>query len=56
MYATSRRLETMSELATKPGIHTKALDVRDDLAVTRVVKEVISETGKIDIVVSDSIF
>ncbi|KAG8854673.1 hypothetical protein FRB96_007358 [Tulasnella sp. 330] len=55
VYATSRRLETMSEVAHPEGnIRLKELDVNNEDSVKRTVKDVMEEAGRLDIVVGNA--
>ncbi|KAG8854672.1 hypothetical protein FRB96_007357 [Tulasnella sp. 330] len=55
VYATSRRLETMDKVAhLEENIHLKELDVTNDKSVQHTIQGVITEVGRLDIVVSNA--
>ncbi|KAJ7246297.1 oxidoreductase [Mycena haematopus] len=56
VFATARRLETMSGLAAHPLISLQTLDVTVDEDVHRVVALIVAEAGRIDIVVNNAGF
>ncbi|KAF7339276.1 Oxidoreductase [Mycena sanguinolenta] len=56
VYATARRLETMSGLAAHPLISLQTLDVTVDEDVKRVVAFIVAEAGQLDIVVNNAGF
>ena len=53
VYAGARRLERMSDLVDR-GIRTKTVDVTDDASMTALVEAIISETGRIDVLVNNA--
>ncbi|KAF7303271.1 Short-chain dehydrogenase reductase family protein [Mycena kentingensis (nom. inval.)] len=53
VYATARRLESMTDLAG-PQVVLKTLDITNTADVHRVVEEIVSEAGRIDIVVNNA--
>jgi NAD(P)-dependent dehydrogenase (short-subunit alcohol dehydrogenase family) len=53
VYAGARRVERMSDLADR-GIRTQALDVTDDATMVALVEAIISETGRIDVLVNNA--
>jgi NAD(P)-dependent dehydrogenase (short-subunit alcohol dehydrogenase family) len=55
VYAGARRVERMSDLADR-GIHTRAVDVTDDATLVALVKEIITETGRIDVLINNAGF
>jgi NADP-dependent 3-hydroxy acid dehydrogenase YdfG len=52
VYATARSIEKMGGLPV--GIHTLELDVLEDVAVQRVVAQVLAEQGRIDVLVNNA--
>lgn len=53
VYATSRRVETIGDFCN-PNIHRLALDVTSDEDVQRVIQQIVSREGKIDVVVNNA--
>jgi len=53
VYATARRIERMAPLA-EAGIRTRRVDVTDDASLAAFVSEIISETGRIDVLVNNA--
>jgi NAD(P)-dependent dehydrogenase (short-subunit alcohol dehydrogenase family) len=53
VYAGARRMQRMSDLADR-GIRTRALDVTDDVTMVALVEDIISETGRIDVLVNNA--
>lgn len=53
VYAGARRMQRMSDLADR-GIRTRALDVTDDATMVALVEDIISETGRIDVLVNNA--
>ncbi|HTC70192.1 MAG TPA: SDR family NAD(P)-dependent oxidoreductase, partial [Acidothermaceae bacterium] len=53
VYAGARRLERMNDLA-EVGIHAVELDVTDDASMVGLVDRVITEAGRIDVLVNNA--
>ena len=53
VYAAARRVERMSDLADH-GIHVEPLDVTDDGSMVTVVDKIVSEQGRIDVLVNNA--
>jgi len=53
VYAVARRVDRMAALKDR-GIRTEAADVTDDAALVALVEKIISETGRIDVVVNNA--
>lgn len=53
VYAVARRIEKMKHLEDA-GIHTLAMDVTDDLSMQRGIKEIISRSARIDVLVNNA--
>jgi NAD(P)-dependent dehydrogenase (short-subunit alcohol dehydrogenase family) len=53
VYAGARRMQRMSDLADR-GIRTRALDVTDEATMVALVEDIISETGRIDVLVNNA--
>jgi NAD(P)-dependent dehydrogenase (short-subunit alcohol dehydrogenase family) len=53
VYAGARRVERMSDLADR-GIRTRVLDVTDDATMVALVEAIVSETGRIDVLVNNA--
>jgi NAD(P)-dependent dehydrogenase (short-subunit alcohol dehydrogenase family) len=53
VYAAARRIELMAPLA-EAGIHPVRVDVTDDVSLTAFVSQVISETGRVDVLVNNA--
>jgi NAD(P)-dependent dehydrogenase (short-subunit alcohol dehydrogenase family) len=53
VYAGARRVERMSDLV-KRGIRTKAVDVTDDASLVALVEAILSETGRIDVLINNA--
>ncbi len=53
VYAGARRLERMKDLA-EAGLHVVELDVTDDASMVALVEHVISEAGRIDVLVNNA--
>jgi NAD(P)-dependent dehydrogenase (short-subunit alcohol dehydrogenase family) len=53
VYAAARRADRMAALAER-GIRTEAADVTDDAALAALVDKIISETGRIDVLVNNA--
>jgi len=53
VYAAARRVERMAELG-RDGIRVVKVDVTDDASVTALVDRVISETGRVDVLVNNA--
>jgi short-subunit dehydrogenase len=53
VYAVARRADRMAALKER-GIRTEAADVTDDAALVALVEKIISETGRIDVVVNNA--
>jgi NAD(P)-dependent dehydrogenase (short-subunit alcohol dehydrogenase family) len=53
VYAGARRVERMSDLV-KRGIRTMAVDVTDDASLVALVEAILSETGRIDVLINNA--
>jgi NAD(P)-dependent dehydrogenase (short-subunit alcohol dehydrogenase family) len=53
VYAVARRLDRMAPLAAA-GIHTASVDVTDDAALEKLVDQVVTEAGRIDVLVNNA--
>jgi NAD(P)-dependent dehydrogenase (short-subunit alcohol dehydrogenase family) len=53
VYAGARRVERMSDLV-KRGIRTRAVDVTDDASLVALVEAILSETGRIDVLINNA--
>ncbi|WP_144122854.1 oxidoreductase [Catellatospora sichuanensis] len=53
VYAVARRLDRMASLAAV-GIHTASVDVTDDAALVALVDRVVTESGRIDVLVNNA--
>lgn len=53
VYAVARRLDRMASLAAL-GVHTAGVDLTDDTAVVALVDRVLSESGRIDVLVNNA--
>jgi NAD(P)-dependent dehydrogenase (short-subunit alcohol dehydrogenase family) len=53
VYASARRVDRMSDLADR-GIRTRSVDVSDDDSMVTLIKTIIAETGRIDVLVNNA--
>jgi NAD(P)-dependent dehydrogenase (short-subunit alcohol dehydrogenase family) len=53
VYAAARRVDRMSDLADQ-GVHVESLDVTDDGSMVTIVDKIVSEQGRIDVLVNNA--